>query len=219
VLTQRYIVFANGLVPDIAALREILRAGDRLIAVDGGYDHLKRLGLLPQVLIGDLDSIDPLDVARLAEQGVQVLRYPVEKDETDLELALVFAAATGACAVVIAGGLGGRLDQTLGNLGLLADPHFAELDLRLDDGSEEVSLIRGSAWIDGAPGDIVSLVPFTAQAEGVTTNRLQYPLAGETLFAYRTRGISNVMQAATAEVSLTGGALICIHTRRLRARV
>jgi thiamine pyrophosphokinase len=213
-LFQRVLAFANGIVPNDAALRKMIRSGDRLIAVDGGLNHIKRLGLQPHVLIGDLDSVDPADVTRLEQQGVRVIRYPVQKDETDLELALLFAADEGARSIVIAAGLGGRIDQTLGNLGMLADPRFSQLDLRLDDGVDEITLIRQAAHIAGTPGDVVSLIPFTAQAEGVTTVRLQYPLKGETLYPYRTRGISNVMLATSAEVSLTDGALICIHTRQ-----
>jgi thiamine pyrophosphokinase len=211
--TPRAVIFANGPVDDLPAAARLLRPEDTLIAADGGLRYLNQLGRLPALLIGDLDSTTPDDVQRLSQAGVPVERHPVAKDETDLELAILRAAADGFTRVLVIGALGGRLDQTLANLALLADPRFASLDLVLDDGREEAFLIRTQAAIHGAPGDTISLLPLQGDAHGVTTQSLEYPLHAETLYPYRTRGISNRMLAATAHVSLTAGLLLCIHTR------
>lgn len=212
-MSERAWIFANGDLPDPSALRALIAPGDRLIAADGGLRHLRRLGLTPHVLVGDLDSVDPADLPALRTAGVQVERFPREKDETDLELAVFSALRAGCRWLRIAAALGGRLDQTLGNLFLLALPALAEVDARLEDGREEVFLIRGRAEIHGRAGDIVSLLALGGEARGVTTTALRYPLRGETLYLERTRGISNVMLGDTAAVELEGGSLICIHTR------
>ncbi len=210
----RAIIFANGPIEDQAAiLNLVLQPGDFIISADGGIRHLDALGLTPAVIIGDLDSISPDRLEALREDGVRIERFPTHKDETDLELALHQAIAWGYTHILIAGALGDRIDHTLGNLLLLTDPAFSEVDLRLDDGIREVFIITHSSEIHGQPGDIVSLLPLNGEAQGVLTDSLEYPLRQETLHPYRTRGISNVMLEHTARVSLSHGVLVCIHYR------
>lgn len=211
---KRTVIFVNGRLRSAKRLAALLRLDDYVIAADGGLRHLRRLGLPPHLLIGDLDSVTEEDVRWAVNNGAEVRRYPREKDETDLELALTAALSNGSGAILLAAALGGRLDQTLGNLGLLLHPELAGLDARLDDGREEVLFIRGQAEVRGQAGDTVSLLPWNGPAEGVTTQALRYPLRGETLYPDRTRGISNEMQGDTAQVSLSAGILLCIHTRK-----
>ncbi|HEY3416478.1 MAG TPA: thiamine diphosphokinase [Armatimonadota bacterium] len=212
---SRAVIFANGNVSNLAAVRNLLRQGDYLIAADGGSRHMAQLGRLPALLIGDLDSTPEAEVERLSRAGVRVERYPTAKDETDLELAIRTAVDGGYRQVVIVGALGGRLDQTLGNIALLGDPRFAGADLRLDDGREEVWLVRQETRIEGSAGDTVSLLPVGGEVRGVVTEGLDYPLQDETLYPYRTRGISNRLGGSEARVWVREGELICIHMRKM----
>jgi thiamine pyrophosphokinase len=207
-------IFANGELADPHHLKTRLQPGDALFAADGGQRHLAKMGLRPVRVIGDMDSIAPDELTRLEEAGVRLERYPVDKDETDLELAIRRVVQEGYRTLRIAGGLGGRLDQTLGNLFLLQQPELSGLDIRFEDGSEEVFLIRQQGEITGAPGDTVSLLPLNVPAQGVTTVGLKYPLQNETLYPDKTRGISNVMLAEMAVVTIESGLLICIHSRK-----
>ncbi len=209
----RAVIFANGEITDYSAAGRLVEPGDFLVAADGGLRHLQSLHLQPDLLIGDLDSVIGEDVAALQSAGVEIRRFPVEKNETDLELALLAVAMAGCRTVRVAGGLGGRLDQTLGNLSLLMLPRLEDLDLRLDDGREEVILVRRQISLDGRPGDVVSLLPFNGPAVGIVTEGLYYPLERETLSPEHTRGISNVMLGERVAVSLEKGLLLCIHTR------
>ena len=218
--THRIWIFANGEIPDLERLRNLIQPGDRLIAADGGYHHLARLGLNPERVIGDLDSLLPVEIEQLSQMGVPLDRFPVEKDETDLELAIDWAISADFHELRIAGALGGRLDQALGNLFLLTRPNLAGRDVRLEDGTEQVFLIRDWAEISGRPGDTVSLLPLGGPVEGVVTGGLKYPLGnedfpldGETLVPDRTRGISNVLLAERGEVRILRGVLICILRR------
>jgi thiamine pyrophosphokinase len=212
---QRAVIFANGSLPDPTAAKRLLREGDYWIAADGGSRHALACGRAPDVLIGDLDSVpDPVRES-LRRAGTKVQTHPAEKDETDLELAVWFALREEFSSILIVGGLGGRTDQTLANLSLLADPALRKFDIRIDDGREEALCVRESAVLRGAAGDVVSLIPFGIAAEGVVTRGLQYPLREETLRANRTRGVSNRMLGKEAEISLERGVLLCIHTRSL----
>jgi thiamine pyrophosphokinase len=207
-------IFVNGEINDLEAARALLTPGALLIAADGGARHLLRMGLSPQVLIGDLDSLTPEEVAQMEAVGVQVHRYPMDKDWTDLELALGYALQRQCQRVVLVGALGGRLDQTLGNLSLLTDPAYAAIDLSVDDGLEEVRLVKERFEVHGEPGDIVSLLPLDECVEGVRTQGLRWALNDESLYRSQTRGISNEMLGTIAAVQVRHGALLCIHTRQ-----
>ncbi|MDD5370033.1 MAG: thiamine diphosphokinase [Anaerolineaceae bacterium] len=212
--TSRAVIFANGDLPDPDAAQALLKPDDRLIAADGGMRHMVRLGLMPALLVGDLDSLAPGLLPRLESAGARTVRHPSHKDETDLELALRLAVDEGYRDLLVVGGLGGRLDHTLGNLSLLRDPALHDCTVRLDDGLEEVFWITGQAELSGAPGDVVSLLPLQGDVSGVTTQGLEYPLHGETLYPYKTRGISNVMITGHARVVIASGSLLCVHTRQ-----
>jgi thiamine pyrophosphokinase len=164
------------------------------------------------LIIGDLDSADPKEVNRFRSQGVEVRRFPAHKDETDLELALEAILEMGVSTIWIAAALGNRIDQTLGNIFLLAQTQLSSLDIRLLDGRREVFLIRDHVTINGLPGQTVSLLPLLGPVKGVTTSQLAYPLNHEILYPYHTRGISNEMLSERGSVSIKEGVLLCIHT-------
>jgi thiamine pyrophosphokinase len=210
---MKTIIFANGRIKELGLLDGFVQEGDYLIAADGGMKHIRALGKVPDLLVGDLDSIDQEDLDWLEEKDVEVRKFPVRKDQTDLELAILEAVDLGAARVVIAGGLGGRIDQTLANINLLLIPEVQNIDVRMDDGREELFLITRHAFIHGEAGDLVSLIPLSRPASGIKTKGLEYKLHDETLFPERSRGISNVMKKDTAEVSLDSGEILCIHTR------
>ncbi|MBN2048106.1 MAG: thiamine diphosphokinase [Anaerolineaceae bacterium] len=211
---RRALVFVNGIIRNMEALKTVFQTGDLLIAADGGARHLLKLGRIPHVLIGDLDSLSTGEVSEMERAGVEIQRYPVEKDETDLDLALEYARESGCDTIRLVGALGGRMDQTLANIYLLTHPGFRGMDIALDDGQEEVFVITDSAVIEGAAGDRVSLIPLDEKAEDVTAQGFYWPLRGATLWRHETRGISNVMLADRALVSVGSGHLLCIHTRK-----
>jgi thiamine pyrophosphokinase len=185
-----------------------------IIAADGGARHALALGVIPSAIIGDFDSLSEAEVRVFSDMGVHMLRFPQKKDDTDLELALAHAVRSGYCPIILIGANGGRLDQELGNISLLSNPEFINADVRLDDGITEAFFITTKSSIHGKAGDTVSLLPWGNSAEGVSTDGLVYPLHNETLFPYRTRGVSNQMLAETATVSLKRGLLLCVHIRK-----
>jgi thiamine pyrophosphokinase len=210
----RAILFANGDLPDPGPARLLIQPDDALIAADGGARHAIKLGVIPSVIIGDLDSLSVAEVRVFEDMGIHILKYPPNKDETDLELALRHALQSGHNPITILGGLGGRLDQTIGILSLIASPECIAANVRMDDGITEVFFINRQATIYGQVGEIVSLQPWGVPAEGVSTDNLVYPLHHETLLPHQTRGISNQMLAGQAEIELERGTLLCIHTRK-----
>ncbi len=211
----RALIFANGEFSNPGRTRSIVRPDDVVIAADGGARHALAIGIIPSIIIGDLDSLSEVEVRTFTEMDVEILRYSPVKDETDLELALAYALRTGFSQIVIVGALGGRLDQTLGNLALLTNPGISKLDIRLDDGLTEAFFIDNVGVILGEPGDTISFIPWGGPVEGVVTAGLLYPLHGETLIPYRTRSISNQLLGHTASLRLKSGLLLCIHIRKV----
>ena len=209
----RLIIFANGRLPELESARHLIQSGDVIYAADGGTRHALALGMLPSVVIGDLDSLTPEDRKRLDAGGVAIRQFPRDKDKTDLELALETAVQSRPDEILVIGALGGRLDQTLGNLSLLSNPGLSKCDIRLDDGVEEAFFTRDRCQIHGSPGEVVSLLPWGAQVTGICTEGLRWPLQSETLFPDSTRGISNELLGETAAVSVGAGLLLVVHRR------
>lgn len=210
---MRILILANGLIADPDLLRRRIAAWEpqQIFAADGGTRHALTLGLLPQRVIGDLDSMD--EALRALLPGAAFSAYPAEKDETDLELALMAACDADAAHIVIVGALGGRLDMTLANLLLLAHPCLAERRVEVWEGAQTAWLIQPPGEvITGEPGDTLSLLPLAGDAGAVRTTGLAYPLHGETLHFGPARGISNVFSEQRAQVSLTAGLLLAVHT-------
>lgn len=210
----RFVIFANGLVPDPDKVRALLRSGDHIVCADGGTRLALALGLHPEILIGDLDSIVGADRRRVEQINVPIRTFSPDKDETDLELALDHALQGNPAAILIIGAVGGRLDHTLGNIALLSDSRLSGIDCRIDDGVEEVILCRTSAEVLGKAGDLVSLIPWGRLAMGVRTDGLRWKLVGDTLYPDRSRGISNELLAERAIIHMEPGMLIVVHSRR-----
>jgi thiamine pyrophosphokinase len=205
------VIVASAPELDIGPYRAQIGRADLLIAADGGALPLLRAGIVPHVAIGDMDSIGDAGLAELEAHGIAPQRFPREKDETDLELALLHAAAAGATAIDILGALGGRWDHTLANVALLALPELRGRRARLLADGQTLFLVRDTAVLDGQVGDTVSLLPLSGDARGVTTRGLRYPLDQATLSFERARGVSNVLLEPPGQVSLREGLLLVVQ--------
>jgi thiamine pyrophosphokinase len=205
----RILIFANGELTHPDKICMLVDEQDLLIAADGGTRHVLALGLQPDLIIGDLDSL----AMEKLPGNIPVQKFPADKNETDLELALKHACSLNPTQIIIIGALGGRLDHSLGNISLLTDIGFSAFDIRMEDGVEEILVCRSQVRVHGRSGDLVSLIPWGGEASGVSTEHLRWPLHGDTLFPGRTRGISNEMLDGEASIKLDAGLLLVIHRR------
>ncbi len=214
---MRIVIFANGILEDPASeIARWITSDDLLVAANGGTQHALDVGLALNHVIGDLDSLSSETIETLKEAGTRIHAHPPAKDETDLELALLWAANHEPEAdIVVLAALGGRPDQALANLLLLALPELEGHDVRMVGGAWEIRLIRSGEMLTlrGRPGETVSLVPLGGDARGVTTSGLRYPLDGEVLHFGPARGISNVLESEDATVIVDEGWLWCFHKR------
>jgi len=208
---EKIVLFANGELPKPKALAKKLGDADFLIAVDGGLNHMIPLNLEPDLIIGDLDSIDDATLQIYREKKTEIRKFPTDKDQNDLELAIQAAIEMNPKTIWIVAALGNRIDQTLANIFLLTRDDLRGIDTHLVDGKIDVFLIREQALLSGKPGQLVSLLPINGPAEGITTSGLKYPLENETLYPDQTRGISNRLTGTEATITMEKGLLLCIH--------
>jgi len=211
---MRAIIFANGLMESWPDKFDLFPDADVIIAADGGLKHCTRKGLVPHLVIGDMDSVDPGELAALEKRGVEVNRFPVRKAETDLWLAVRAALDRKVDEIIILGALGGRWDMTFSNVLVLTSPELKETETRILDGNQELFVLQGgqAARLFGDKGDLLSLMPLTAMVRGLTLTGFEYSLDDATLELGTTRGISNVFVEDTCSIKLSHGKLLVTVT-------
>jgi thiamine pyrophosphokinase len=207
------VIFANG---RLAEPVRRLPPHDMLIGADGGARLALSGGLLPDEVIGDLDSLSPSEVAGFDRAGAGIHRYPEDKDQSDLELALDFAKAAGAEEITCYGLFGGRWDMSFSNLFLLAAPPYADMRIRVVEGQTRLYILHGGQSLDlkGRRGERVSVLPLNGAALGVTYQGLNWPLKDAELPFGSSRGVSNTLEAEAATIGLSQGVLLVVHERQ-----
>lgn len=183
-----------------------LPAADLVIAADEGIDNAGSIGIQVDLLVGDLDSASP--AARSTARAVE--RHPIDKGETDLELALSAALAAGMGSVTVVGTIGGRVDHAIGNMLVVAADRWADLriDLRIDGARAWV--VRDWVEVRGTVENLVSLLAVGGQATGVTTTGLAWALTDGVLEPGVGLGLSNRMAASAATVAVGSGVVIAL---------
>lgn len=224
---MRHLILLSGNLAAGPLLDQLLIPCDYLVAADGGTDHAHRFGLLPDMVVGDFDSIAPESRAWIEANRIPVHRFPTVKDATDSEIALEASLAAvsadtppGDVELVFLGAFGSRPDHVLGNQLMAAA--FAEKGYRvtLSDGISLLYALHGPATLSLAMNELpagpwaVSVITVTARATGVTYTGLRYPLTDFTLPFGSTRGLSNepLTKDSRISISLTEGTLLVCLT-------
>lgn len=210
-------VLAAAPTPELDTTFDLVPKPDYVVAADGGVALAARLGLVPDLVIGDFDSSDSDQIAQLKDLGVEQSAFDHEtKWETDTELAAIAALRWQPKTIIILGAIGGRLDHTLANVLLLAHPGLASVDVRIVDASHEVFLAKPGEWnqVRGRNGDTVTLLPLGGDVDGVQTQGLHWRLDGDTLHTGLGRGVSNYIELAGAQVWVDKGQMLVVVTHR-----
>ena len=189
----------------------VKQEGDLVISADGGYLLLRENGICPDVHLGDFDSLDPLTPL---PEGIEVLRHPTRKDDTDTALALRYGRERGYTNFVILGGTGGRSDHTFANYQLLLGARKQGISIELV-GEEDVALClyNESVLLEGEMGKSFSVFAFGSDATGVDILGASYELSGGILTADTPLGVSNAFLNTPVRISVRNGALLIIKQK------
>lgn len=199
------LIIAAGNHTNPQKLLEYANASDYIICADGGYEHAKSVGIVPDILVGDFDS--------LSEEPAEFLRkvkLPVEKDETDTLYALRFAFSKGAKQIVLYGAIGSRFDHSYANACLLRHAMVRDISMVVTDGSTEIYLTDSKLTLLGKKGYTVSVYAFSDVCEGVTLQGFYYPLENAFLDKYDIIGTSNIITEDSARISVSEGNLLIV---------
>lgn len=193
---------------DIPAKPPVVDGHTLIIAADAGYLLAQKWGLVPHWLLGDFDSLDPHAVGDFPPE--QIIRHPVEKDKTDLELAVDYALTFGVGEIIMTGVWGGRVDHSLGNIELMYKLAGKNIEARILTGSAELHLVNQSLKLDLPVDTVVSLLPLSAEVSGVTTRGLYYHLRDAVIKKGSTWTISNKAAARSIEIKCGTGVLLVV---------
>jgi len=217
---KRAVIFANGNLSDLSQAKNIITNEDCLIAADGGVKHVLKLGLAPQVVIGDFDSTPKNTFKKIGRTRrsapTKIIKYPTKKNKTDFELAIDFVLDRKYNQIIIFGILGDRIDHFIANIFLLAkiQTENKSIKIKIVEGKKEIYILNKEIIINGQIGDEVSIIPVSGKLEGIVTEGLYYRLIDDTLSFGSTRGVSNVMNKTSAKITAADGIALITHLRK-----
>lgn len=185
-----------------------------IICCDGGARHLQNTGIKPDVIIGDMDSIDSTKLAGYLREKIKIIKYPVNKDFTDTELALDYAIGLKPEKIFIWCALGGRIDHTLANIFLLSRTREKGVEIILADEYCEAFVLNKIKVFTREQGKTVSIIALTPRVTGITLLGFAYPLTKGSLQMGQSRGISNVIKNARAVIKIEKGKLLVVKYRQ-----
>lgn len=185
---------------------------DYIICADGGANHTYKMDIIPDFIVGDLDSAKDNIINYYKNNNVKFKKFPCKKDETDTELCIYLSNILNCKEIHIIGALGGRLDHTLANINILSAIKKLGIKCKIISDKEEVFIaINEEIEIEGTIGDIISVIPINGDAYGVTLENLEYPLNNYNMKFGTPLGISNVMLDNKCTIKVEKGSLIIIR--------
>lgn len=207
-------IVLNGSVNDYNKTKQIIHKEnyDYIIGADGGCNHLYNMGILPNYVIGDLDSINKDLIKYYERKNIIFKKFPTHKDQTDAEICIHLAKTLNATEIYFIGALGGRIDHALSNIGLMYYVLEMGIEPKILTSEEEVVIIHNDTKvIKGKKGDTISILALKQDAIGVTLEKLEYPLNKARVSYLSPLGISNVMLEDECNITVEDGYLLVIR--------
>ncbi len=214
---MRVCIILNGEIKNYDYIKNIINKNnyDYIVCADGGANHSYNMGIIPDYIIGDLDSIYNEIIEFYKLKDVKFEKFPSKKDETDTEICVYLASKLNAKEIDFIGALGGRLDHMIANINLLYYVRNKGIYTKIISEYEDIHIaINEEITINGNIGDTISVIPLNGDAKGVTLENLEYPLNNYDMKFYLPLGISNVMLDEKCSVKVEQGSLIIIKNKR-----
>ncbi|WP_432400683.1 thiamine diphosphokinase [Wukongibacter sp. M2B1] len=213
---MRYIIVSNGSISNYSFYSNIISSEDFIICADGGAKHLIKMGIVPNVVIGDLDSIDKNHKKSFLEKKVEFQKFPTNKDATDTELALDFALTQNPSEVILIGTLGSRMDHSIANVALLKKILDNGIKGRVVNENNEIYImdtLNNELSLIEDKHEYMSLIPLSYRVTGVTLEGFKYPLLNAEISFGSSIGVSNEFAKKQASIRIKEGLLLVIKAR------
>lgn len=213
---MKCIIVSNGNISDYCFCKNIIETADYIICADGGARHLVNMKVVPDVIIGDLDSIKEEVREFFLKAEVKFHKFPPNKDATDTELSVDFALSHSPSEIIFLGALGSRMDHSLANISLLKKLLNNGVTGKIVNENNEIHILNdrfNEIVICGEEGDYLSLMPLSEKVNGINLHGLKYPLTDAEIPFGSSLGISNEFKATEATVGIKEGLLLVIKAR------
>ena len=186
---------------------------DKLIAVDKGLDYLYELEILPDVIIGDFDSLNKNYLEEYRNRNICIIEYSSDKNNTDTDLAISYAIENKINMVDIVGALGNRMDHGLANI-MLMERYVDSININVIDEFNYIRVVKGEVSLKISKDRFfyLSLLPLTDEVEGVITRGLKYELENKVLERASSLGVSNEIVDKSCEIKIRKGTLLIIQS-------
>ena len=206
------LIFAGGNAP-LPHLSQFLPPAQWKIAADSGLDHALSLGVTPDVVVGDSDSVSDAALTLARSLNIAFISAPTDKDFTDTELALSHAVDLGAHRIIVVSAGGGRFDHAHGLLSALFHPEWSHIHIEAFIDTAHVFVLHGpsSLEISGEKNSLVALHAMNGMAHGISTEGMRWQLSNESLAPWVSRGVSNELTGSSGDISVQSGALLVVQ--------
>lgn len=207
------LVISSGTIEDYGQLLNIVKEKDYILCADGGLRHAINIDIIPNGAIGDFDSVDETIQKYLISKNIPIFKYPIEKDETDTELAIKHLIEVGCNDITLVGVAGSRLDHTLANIFILRGLHFKGITSRIINRNNAIYFADKEIYLKRKEGYYISIIPITIEGVIVTLEGFYYPLTETTINFGSTLGISNRIIDEYGKVKIIKGEALIIEAR------
>lgn len=185
------LIISSGRINDYNLLEDLIKENDYIVCADGGIDHIIKIDRIPDIVIGDLDSISEFGIKYINDKQIKVSKFPSIKDNTDTELAIMHLYNMGLNDITLIGGTGTRLDHTLANVLLLRKFNYDDRVLRVIDDNNTINYVVNTIRIKRKKNRFISVIPINFEGITVSLSGFKYPLDHKYIEFSSTLGISN----------------------------
>lgn len=203
-------IITNGDIKSRNLLMSVIKNSDYIICADGAAKYLKEINIYPDLLVGDLDSIDKDDLDWIKNGKIKTEKFPARKDMTDTELAIEFAFKKSPKSITIVGAIGSRIDHSLSNLMFLYKIHNMGIKSRIINEFNDITITNDILNLSGKIGQTISIIPIGGNVKGVTLEGLEYPLINHDINMGSSLGISNKFKEEHATISIKEGTVLVV---------
>lgn len=209
---MKTIIICNGDITDYEYCKNIISSADYIICADGGTKHAYKMGIKPDLIIGDFDSSNKVYIEYYKTLGIKCEKYPIEKDKSDSHICIL-KALEFSDEIVLMGATGSRLDHTLANISLLKLGVDKGVKIYIADKQNKIYLINKNITIRGKPGEYFSVIPLTQRVEGISISGAKYDLNDAVMEIGNPYGTSNEFREENVEIKIKNGYLLVIISK------